>query len=268
METVKLLNEIFPYVITDIIYDYVMNYRKEWTTSLKKDVLTQIKRCRGGRYYTHQSEFNRIRKSLNAMHENDKAPKDGKPHCIRHMKKLDSVHLEMTRKFLIRPHILRNHIINPDPDEWRHLEFFYLMDYKEQILSNILKLGYKKIHNRPNVKLCKKCYQIKPQSEYQCYETIPSLGRPFLNGTIRAKQNMCIPCIREHRKEIRTPKSKKPTGINRLPIEIQNEIRQMYASGDTIRKISEHFESRVGEFPLLKYASLCRLKRLGQMDTK
>lgn len=109
-----------------------------------------------------------------------------------------------------------------------------------------------KLHNENNVKLCVKCNEVKP------------LEGGFYKAGNRSYQKHCKTCHNIIRKEYqsKTPYISKGTGFKRLPEELRKKIEYDKYVKINFKNIYQKYKD---EYPKLKYQTLLRWNRLGQI---
>lgn len=103
---------------------------------------------------------------------------------------------------------------------------------------------------KPTHKTCKGC------------NTNKELKGGYYKAGKNAYQSLCKKCHNKTRANYKLNYEKKGSGFKRLPIDLQNKIRQ-----DVHRKIhcTNIYKRYVEEYPKLKYQTLLRWKRTGQI---
>ena len=260
-----MLNEFMPSVITNIIFEYYIHHRKEWTKQLMKSVLYEIKTINP--YYSqYKSSYNKIKRSILSATRPERLYGDDtlmeKQHGDVHTRMLDEMSnqylsIEMQRHKQEFPNEIYYH-------EFGHVGYHHFNRFqdmsafksKQKRISNrsMTKLGFS-LKQREDIKYCRDCQLVLPISKFKIIDTheLLTLG------------NRCISCQKIYRAKNRK-QNKKVRGFKSLPEDIQNEIIDMLKNNISMKKISIHFANQTDQYKLLKYSSLLRLKRLGEIN--
>ncbi len=105
--------------------------------------------------------------------------------------------------------------------------------------------------SKPTEKKCPAC------------ETVKELKGGYYKAGAKAYQSLCKCCHNKSRKNFKKNKyQKKGTGFKRLPEELQNIIRKDVHDGIFCTNIYNRYKE---EYPQLKYQTLLRWKKAGQI---
>lgn len=241
-DTMSALNAVFPTDISKIISGMVVHHQTEWTINLMKPVLRDIRQLRKLKKMIGVDLPDRVKRmviEISTGFNQEGTTKRGKDTSggvgWKHFRNYVNCMMEIKLKI-------------GKCTVFDHYETYY---NKYKVFRYTSKYGFSSKAKRPTLKWCRLCDERKIIDE-------------FKNSHGHICENACIECVSARRKK-NSKYVKRPTGFEKLPVSLRELIVSDYKDGMSIKSISEKYKHHESTYPLVKYRSLLRLNKLGQI---